>query len=537
MRASLICLLSLAFLSACRGGRGPEHGAAPPALWDTSAMVPADTPYVMASLTPAPAAVRQKMAAAAQRQLAQATKELAPMLVQTQAPWARALQSILAELRTQPLDQWWQNSGFADGGRFVLYGLSVWPVVRIEVSRPAAVRDLVQRTLAAAGQPTEPAQRGRWQTWQLSAEGATLILAVTATEVVAAALPSELAPRALPWILGEQRAPQSLLEAATLPALARSYGLSQQLLTVIDLRAVLAILAGSATGVAAELAPAALTPALRSSSCVTELGSLVELMPRVVFGYQRFDAQAFAGSMIFEMPPRVTARLGKLTTAVSGVSWPVLGKPLFAMAAALDMRELGALLAELSDAVTARPFACPELTALNEVISQWHPSSALSVLPPLFAEARGFELVIEEYTAEPTSASGHLSLVSRRLDTLPGLLSAVPGLPPLSPVEGAPFDLGLDALGLDWLRGGHGVIRGDKLVAVVGADSQSRALEQQRLPTPKTSPLLVMAYDVARMRELSEIFASNLLDSSYREAALALEVMERGLRMQVMGTW
>ena len=270
---------------------------------------------------------------------------------------------------------------------------------------------------------------------------------------------------------------------------------------------------------------------------MTELGSLVELMPRVVFGYQRFDAQAFAGSMIFEMPPRVTARLGKLTTAVSGVSWPVLGKPLFAMAAALDMRELAALLAELSDAVTARPFACPELTALNEVISQWHPSSALSVLPPLFAEARGFELVIEEYTAEPTSASGHLSLVSRRLDTLPGLLSAVPGLPPLSPVEGTPFDLGLDALGLDWLRGGHGVIRGDKLVAVVGADSQSRALEQQRLPTPKTSPLLVMAYDVARMRELSEVFASNLLDSSYREAALALEVMERGLRMQVMGTW
>ena len=294
MRASLICLLSLAFLSACRGGRGPEHGAAPPALWDASAMVPADTPYVMASLTPAPAAVRQKMAAAAQRQLAQATKELAPMLVQTQAPWARALQSILAELRTQPLDQWWQNSGFADGGRFVLYGLSVWPVVRIEVSRPAAVRDLVQRTLAAAGQPTEPAQRGRWQTWQLSAEGATLILAVTATEVVAAALPSELAPRALPWILGEQRAPQSLLEAATLPALARSYGLSQQLLTVIDLRAVPR---------ASRPARSLIRPRYRSEPawCAP---NLADVEADIVAGQQRSDWSAYARQTVQELPYR-----------------------------------------------------------------------------------------------------------------------------------------------------------------------------------------------------------------------------------------
>lgn len=526
MRSAIVVALLLVWSVAC--GRGAAPPTPSPRVWPALSYVPAETPYLLENLVPPPAAVRAKVLTGADQQLARATETLTPLLAGFSGPGGKALASLLAELRAQPFSEWTRSLGFSEGGRFVLYGLSLWPVLRIEVERAEATEALIGRTLRAAELPNAPLPRGAWRIWSHDLGAAALGIALSQQELVLTVMPSRQLARAWPRLLGEVRISPSFAERDRLAELRARHGFLPLAAFFVDTRAVVSLLSGRATGEHAELAPAPLLDQV----CAQDATRLAELMPHLAFGYQRMDLASFRGALVAELPAWATAALERVRTRVPGITWPITGKPLFALGLAIDLQRVAELTNILGQALERSPFLCPALAKLNEAPRALDFGS----LPPLLAQARGLELVLDEYVADPPSASGHLAMDSAQMASLPSMLAQLPMVLPVPLQQEQPFELPLGELAPSWLPNAHGLWGAQRLVLAVGRDGVRRAQAQYRAPVPDRSPLLVIAYDVQRLAALLPSMES-LTNRSYREAALALELGEHGLRMEVAGTW
>jgi hypothetical protein len=533
---ALAALLGLALLAGCGGPRGGSRGGTAEDSWGVTARIPADAPYIFAALSPVPDAVMQKFSATVETQLAQAHRQLLPLLAQTGAAWGRALSTFLDELRAQKPSQWWQNAGFAPGGRFAIHGLSLWPVLRLEVARQDVVQKTVQRYLELAQLQAAPARRGDWTLWQLTFDEVGVVMAVSAREALVAAMPAPLVGPALPWLLGEKRAARSLADDRALPSLMNQHSYLPYMLGVVDLQEIIAILSGRASGVAAELGKSLHLPEL--ASCAADVDRLAALTPRVAFGYSKLDEKGMSGGFVVEMPPHVVTALRRLLTPLPTVSWPVPGRPLFAMSASLDVGNAVALFGELGQAIAQRPFGCGALTELNELGASWRQMAA-SPLPPVLTGLRGVSVVMEEGTAEPPSFIGYVVAVGEQLDSLTSMLALVPGLGNLSlPSDGTPAELPAAQLGMRWASSAHAALRADRLVVAVGGQSRTRAVEQMKAAPQQPAPLFGMSFDFAKVLKMSPQAAESL--GGYQnliDAALYVELRDEGLRLNVDGTW
>lgn len=532
----LALLLALGLALGCGGSRGGSPGGAADDSWGVTARIPADTPYVFAALSPVPDAVMQKFSATIEAQLAQAHRQLLPLLAQTDAPWGRAISTFLDEVRSQKPSQWWQNAGFAPGGRFAIHGLSLWPVLRLEVARQEVVQKTVQRYLDLAQLPATAGRRGGWTTWQLAFGDAAVVLAVSAREALVAAMPAPLVGPALPWLLGEKKAARSLADDRLLPSLMTQHSFLPYFVGAVDLQEVIAILSGRAAGAADELGKSLHLPEL--TSCAADVDRLAALTPRVAFGYGKLDEKGMSGGFVVEMPPHVVAALRRLLTPLPTVTWPVPGRPLFAMSAALDVGNAIALFGDLGDAIGKRPFGCGALAELNELGASWR-RMAGSPLPPIVTGLRGVSFVMEEGTTEPLNLVGYVVAVGEQLDSLTTWMSLVPGLGNLSlPGDGTPAELPVAQLGMGWAKSAHAALRADRLVVAVGGESSKRAAEQMKAVPQKPAPLFGMSFDFAKVAKMAPQAAESL--GGYQnliDASISVELRDEGLRMNVDGTW
>jgi hypothetical protein len=273
------------------------------------------------------------------------------------------------------------------------------------------------------------------------------------------------------------------------------------------------------------------------TGCAADVDRLAALTPRVSMGYHRLDVNGFSASVVAETPPTIATALGKLMTAAPGVSWPLPGKPLFAMAMAADVGAVMALLGDMGNAMAARPFTCSALASLND-LGKSLSGLANTSLPPIVSGLRGVSLVVDEATIDPPGGVGHALVVSEQMESLPMFLAFVPGLSGLDlKTDGTPVALPVDQLGVAWIGAAHAALRGDRAVITVGTDSARRATEELKAPVPQRSPLLALTYDIVRFRQLSPQFADALGAYSFREAGMALEIVEQGVRLLVEGTW
>src|ERR1700742_2763751 len=128
-----VCQVAITGMLAC-GGSSPPPPTVVSSTWSAPTLlshVPADTPYLVGSLEPVSEAVRKLTMARLGDQMAPLSK-LAEQQSSNQkfAPWLRALMSVVSEMKTKNPDLWWRDLGLDPNRRFIVYGLSVWPVMR-----------------------------------------------------------------------------------------------------------------------------------------------------------------------------------------------------------------------------------------------------------------------------------------------------------------------------------------------------------------------------------------------------------------------
>src|SRR5579872_4779874 len=172
MRSPRLCLVAAVAgaLMSC-GGSAPQP-ATLSSRWSAPSIlaeVPADTPYLAALLEPMNDALRRRMMHNLDAQLAQSMQAL-DKLGDAREPWVRALHTLVGELRGKGVSAWYDQLGIDPHGRFVVYGMSLWPVARIELNDPARLRAVIARMLAGAGiQSQQRTLDGR--TYWLSSDG------------------------------------------------------------------------------------------------------------------------------------------------------------------------------------------------------------------------------------------------------------------------------------------------------------------------------------------------------------------------------
>ena len=533
----IFTILGLGLLSpGCGGSRGGSKGGAPGDTWGVTTRIPADTPYIFAALTPVPEALVTKFSATFEAQLAQAHRQLLPLLAASTAPWAKAVSTLLDEVRTLKPTKWWQSVGFAPGGRFALYGLSLWPVARLEVANSDTVNKTVQRYLTLAQLQVQPTRQKEWTLWQLTFGPATVIVAISPKEAVIAALPSQLAARALPWLTGEQKAERSLADDRALPQMMAQHEFLPYMVGYADLQSVMTILSGRATGVSRELGESLNLPEL--AGCAADVDRLAALIPRLAFGYTKLDEKAFSGGLVVELPPHAVTELRRVATSSPGVTWPVAGNPLFAMEVSADVGDAIGLLGDIGKAIEARPFSCGALQELNAFGATLR-KLATEPLPPIVTGLRGVSLVVEDATASPVTFAGHLTAVGEQLETVQTWLMMIPGFGDLKlATDGTPASLPVGNLGMTWAKSAHLAVRGDRMTVAVGGDSARKAAEQLKAPASTNAPLFGMSFDASKMAKLSaEAAAAFEGYQTLRDVSFAFELRQQGLYMKVDGSW
>src|SRR5688572_16138403 len=107
--------------------------------------VPADTPYVLASLEPLPRAYYEKSLADARAQLGGSMAKLRAALPADAGPATRFGLALLEEIGGDLTVAGMEKNGFRTDARAVIYGLGFLPAFRLEVHDGAAIEALLAR--------------------------------------------------------------------------------------------------------------------------------------------------------------------------------------------------------------------------------------------------------------------------------------------------------------------------------------------------------------------------------------------------------
>lgn len=503
------------------------------------AKVPADSPYLFAMLDPVPQVVRRQTYASMDHKLELERERLSDVGADRSALPVkdRLLLALFDELEGKDMDNWGRELGFDPNGRFVLYGLSIWPVLRIATASDARLRQVIANIIAKSGAPAvKHTLRGR-EYWQLGTDKYSVVISVGDREVVGAMLPTPALAQYLPIVLGLERPKRSLNDDNKLGELVRRYRFLPTMLGYIDAKIAADILAQRAASTNTELdRPLRTAMGPVPQTCRDDLDRIVALAPRVVFGYRRLDVKGMQATFVVEMPPAITAALQRLRVSVPDLE-PGLGERAlikFGIAAKLD--ELLPLLEDLSRHVHDRPFQCSWFAALNEAATKL---GALvdRPLPPPLVGFRGVSFVLEDMTKNPTNPRGHAVIVGDHASDLLALaLKLLPGMAGTTIVpDGRPVQLPLATLGAPASVLGYAATRVDRTAIAVGPNSATDVVEALQLPLPQHSPLMSMSFDMKRMVDLGLVKPDDA--GGIRDVAIQLEVAPEGLLFEMFGTF
>ena len=537
-------LLAVVVLVAACGGKSPP--AAPQAAlssrWSAPAIlapVPADSPYVLALVDPVSEALRAKMMARLDAQLTQSMQKLEGLNGADRSklePWARALLALTDELRGTKPSQWFEKLGLDARGRFVLYGLSLWPVLRVDITDGARLSKVIEHLLAAGGFPVQQRTLDRRAYWLAAGRDFSFIASVLDREAVAAVVPTATIDAALPLVLGTRAPDHPLAATTTVPELLARHKFIGALVAYFDVPNLITILTGPQPGPLDIPLRAATGPV--SPVCRSELDRLAAVVPRVVLGYHHINDNSFDAGMVFEMPPAISAPLRKLRTAIPEVTARITGHPLLAFGAAANPNEVIAWLRDTTRQVHAHPFACPWFTDLNKANDELA-AKLDKPLPPTWRGVRGFSLTLDDASASPPSVTGHLLLAGDRVadlvTSLAGTVPAVAGIPLAR--DGRPIALPTKQLGLP-VSSAHLALTTDRLVIAAGEGSERRAAEHLITPAPRLSPLVVIAFNAPRLQKLIASFGQQTGDSldALGDTGFTLDIADQGLELRVWGT-
>jgi len=385
------------------------------------AFVPADTPYVVASLDKLDDDAYEAM-------LAQANSELPGQVAQMKAfaqdldtkgnaDGARLVRALAAEFDGKTAEAALKNMGLDAKSGTAFYGLGLAPVVRVTLADNAAWDAFVGRLETAYGKKLETADAGgqAYRHVALSDSGVQLVIATVGKQAVVSLLPVDAAQPLVRQALGADRPEKSIQEDGRLADLAKAKGYKDYAVGQVDLTRLLPLIATGkdplfATFLKHQSAKSGEPVPALPPSCQTEATRIAARVPSVSFGYTKLDLHHQDQRVDIALADDITKAFSGLKVEVPGLGSDAKGP--FDISLALPVEQLRTFFTAQAEAVAAKPFECPAFASMNDSFAKMGSTMQQAAIPPI-GDLRGLRLVIDSF--KPAASAQQMPQITGRV--------------------------------------------------------------------------------------------------------------------------
>ncbi len=497
--------------------------------------IPAETPYLLAAMDNGSNAVSRKLFGDA---IESVKSKLLPKLRGTDTPWARAMLALADEIAADHSNSWQAHLGLEEDLRYVVYGLSIWPVVRLNVTNPNRLRAVIQRTIDLAELGLVPIKTATATYWQYNdpEDKLSIVVAVTDREMVATMMPSVVLAQAMPYVLGIKLPDISLASSPRIPTMLQRNGFTETHIMFFDFEHAAAIAFGRGS---------AFETALRDvfngnkidAPCRADIDRLVALAPRLVSGMTQLNDTGMAASMVLELDPMLRRSLAAVQRPAASYSLEGAANSIFAFGAALDVDNAIKMLVSLGTSVQARPFQCAQLEPLNAAMATLK-NGVDQQIPAQLRGVHGFMVAVHELSTNPFSIEGFAMFEG--VDTA-AIMQLVGGLLGTSnpPRDGSAIAIPAASMGLQPQTTAYLALTPSRIAVGVGPQSEAWVSKAAAAPSEAHAPLMFIHYDFPRLKEMMIRVGSPLeqTESQIGVGTMVVNITDGGLRMDVNATW
>lgn len=367
--------------------------------------IPADTPYMFGDIKAIPyeelgwPIFDSYAASVAQLRQTVATnvEGMPPEMVSADDRLALA---VLDELDGRMTPEGIKELGLSTSSHFALYGIGVWPAVRIELSDSTKFSAALDRIEAKVGEKMPTKTFDKYTFRYIENDGMTIPLIVTETELLMGITPQKFEQEYLGLLTGTARPAKSMFEDNKLRAMQKDYGMLPYVSGYTDMRPVFDVMLGKETESLVARSLLALGEPLPelSAECQTEYTEMYQSVPRMVFGYTTLTKDRVKGVFGVEVTSELPKRLMAAKASVPGYEDDHRRTAMFSMGLGLDLGKLVDVLRDEAQRVGANPYKCENLVWINDSAEEAYFN--LGNMPPFARTIQGVDFVLSDVDFE-----------------------------------------------------------------------------------------------------------------------------------------
>lgn len=433
-KLALLVIVGSLSLFGCGDSKDEKKGSADlSAAGDLLQYVPADSPYVFASLAPLPDDVMDKLEPNIDRVLAsyetvlQETFVMASERARVEGSDDDDLEkasAVFSELSSLMSIEGLRGAGFERDSLAVLYGNGLLPVLRFEVSDGALFEAALERIEDSADAELDTATLSGNSVRYIDADELKILIAVLDTQVVITVAPLGFDDEQLNALLGFVEPAKAITDSGKLQAIANEYAFNEYMIGYFDLEAVATTVTGGATGLDADLYALFGKEAEITDVCRDEIRSMAGIAPRVVMGYTDITTERFVSKAVVELREDIAEGLASVSAAVPGLGGDMGGLLSFGMS--FDVESMRDFVEARLDAMEEDPLECPDFADIQAGVAQARMGLA-QPMPPMVYDFRGFTAILDNVEglnfatqAPPTAIDGRFLIA---MDNAPSFVA------------------------------------------------------------------------------------------------------------------
>jgi hypothetical protein len=396
--------------------------------------VPADTPYVFASLEPLPDDVMDELEPMLDRVLVSYRSVLEEVIVAKEAELTEEQQAskdtqrakaFVEGLSTLLSVEGMRDAGIARDSLMAFYGNGLLPVMRLGLSDGALFEAAIAR-LEQQGGDQMPVAEFEGQSYRyFDVEELRILIAVIEDQAVFALVPAAFDDAQTGRALGLTLPDSSIADSTVLQDIISKYDYTNHVVGFVDVAAIAERFVGQPTGLDVDLMALLEDDETELSDvCKAEIRDAAGIVPRMVVGYTSISAKRFDSNLVFELRDDIATGLQALPAVVPGLGGDHGGLMSFGMS--LDFKAARSFMEARLDAMEADPFECEHFADVQGGVAQAR-ESLNQPLPPMVYDFKGFVAVIDDIEGldvttqtPPTSVDGSFLLA---MDNAQGLVA------------------------------------------------------------------------------------------------------------------
>ena len=519
-----LCLalsLSSVGLVACSGAdkKGDKLVTQQVVIPEQFKLIPADSPYIMADMQPFPydkVGVNFFTAYAPfltqlRQQMQRDYQDVPPEMLNAET---RAMMAVLDELEGNFSLEGLKKLGVDLRAPMSLYGLGLWPVLRVSLSDGKAFEAMLARVEAKAGQALPRVKAHGVEFRQLSDADVALPIIIQDNALIVGLTSTQYYDTYMSLALGKTKPAKSLYEDNRLLAMQRELGVKPYISGLLNLESLVAGLLGlgaADSALAKSLVGLPDLPPDLPAECKAELAALTKHSPRLLFGYRDINDKELKATFVADSGTDLPARLAETRGVIPGLGTDLHQNAMGWFGVGVNLKNMASFLTRQAELQRATPFQCAELQDMDRIADQV--AQAASGLPVYVQAIQGVSVIVKDLDLDLQNRQINTMDVALMVKTtdpqgLFQIIKATAPLPELQAVslspDGKPVPMDLPsmiAMSLPNVPQPYLIMTQDGLALAFGQGMADRVAQSMKVDARNT-PLVALSYDMRAILRL-----------------------------------